>query len=225
MSNQIFDHLVSVHGAINTKWQPIHVWLVQRRGWSQPVMRLATLITILILVSATIVYLVGPKYYYLVSQLGVKSADVAVILYIGSLIPGILKRLDILAMPRASMMMFRRELGDLAFLAGMTHGLLVRLLPKFLSPVLIGAIPPLPELIGLLALIVLIPLYATSNDFMIAKLGIWWSRIHRLTYLALGLLIFHTAWFSFQISLLLVFVGIIEIASYTKNTWIKYLPK
>ncbi len=219
-----WSDLLRLEAYLNSSWQPIHVWLVQKRTISRAMMQIATGLTLIIIVSAGGVYVLNPASYPLFYALGVKSASLAVGFFILSLTPGILKRLDILTLPRTSMMLFRRELGDLAFLAGLTHALLVRLLPKFLNPLLIGVIPPLPEIVGFLVLLVLIPLYATSNDLMVAKLGVWWSRIHRLTYLVLGLLIVHTAWFSFSTAFLLALVGIMEIASYTKPIWTKYLP-
>jgi sulfoxide reductase heme-binding subunit YedZ len=45
--------------------------------------------------------------------------------------------------------------------------------------------------VGLIALLVLLAMTATSFNAAFRKLGIWWFRIHRLVYLAILLILFH----------------------------------
>lgn len=45
--------------------------------------------------------------------------------------------------------------------------------------------------VGLVALLILIALAATSFDAAFRKLGIWWFRLHRLIYLSVLLILFH----------------------------------
>lgn len=45
--------------------------------------------------------------------------------------------------------------------------------------------------LGLVALIILLALVATSFDTAFRRLGIWWFRLHRLIYLGVLLIIFH----------------------------------
>ncbi len=47
---------------------------------------------------------------------------------------------------------------------------------------------------GLLALLALIPLAATSTKWSMKRLGKNWKRLHKLVYLAAGLAILHFAW-------------------------------
>lgn len=45
--------------------------------------------------------------------------------------------------------------------------------------------------VGLIALLILLAMTATSFNAAFRKLGIWWFRIHRLVYLAILLILFH----------------------------------
>jgi DMSO/TMAO reductase YedYZ heme-binding membrane subunit len=77
------------------------------------------------------------------------------------------------------------------FLTGMSHGLIVSTLPKLAigQPVF----PLLPfEAFGLLAIMVLLPLFLTSNLYSQQHLGKNWKRIHKLVYLSFWLIMLHT---------------------------------
>lgn len=92
---------------------------------------------------------------------------------------------------------YRRSLGLCAFLYGFLHGLAYLVFDQFFDW---GAVtedilrrPALTA--GLCALLLLIPLAATSFRGMVALLGLpRWRKLHRLAYLAAGLAIFHYLW-------------------------------
>lgn len=84
----------------------------------------------------------------------------------------------------------RRELGILMFLLSLSH--------FFWSKgfkVLLGITQSLPlfQVFGLLALLLATPLFLTSNNYSVRKLGKNWKKLHRLVYPIMFLLILHTA--------------------------------
>lgn len=84
----------------------------------------------------------------------------------------------------------RRWVGNLAFLYAALHFLTYVVLDQGLNlPTLVEDVTERPFiLVGLLALLLLIPLAVTSTDAMVKRLGyVRWKRLHRLAYLATGL--------------------------------------
>lgn len=123
-------------------------------------------------------------------ELGKKLGSVAVVLYVLTLIPGMLKRFGVLPLTRSLLMLTRRQIGVTMFLSALGHQALVQLFPLLLS----GQNPfftTFRTTLGSLALMVLFPLWLTSNDFSVQKLQKNWKRLHRLTYVALALIFGH----------------------------------
>lgn len=91
----------------------------------------------------------------------------------------------------------RRALGLLAFAHGALHLAWYVVLDKFFDGADIAAdVSKRPFItVGLAALLLLLPLAATSTDRWVRRLGYRrWKRLHRLTYLAAGLGLLHLAW-------------------------------
>ncbi len=80
----------------------------------------------------------------------------------------------------------RRMLGINAFIVGLLHGV-VALFGQLGG---VGSLAVLPDIfkisiaIGALALLILAAMVSTSFDKAIARMGIWWFRLHRLVYIA-----------------------------------------
>ncbi|MEX0622035.1 MAG: ferric reductase-like transmembrane domain-containing protein [Candidatus Woykebacteria bacterium] len=104
--------------------------------------------------------------------------------------PGIIGRLGIEFKISRIITLYRRRLGILVFLLAFTHYHLVTL-PKLagIEPIMI----PLFQIFGSSALMILFFMFATSNNFSVRRLGKWWKPLHRLVYVALLLILFHTA--------------------------------
>lgn len=116
-----------------------------------------------------------------------------------SLVPGILKRLRFqpLALVGVMLMLFRRHFGIMMFMSALTHYVFTTIfyftfsgVTPFLSPA---------QTFGWFAFLVAMPLWVTSNSISEKKLGKWWKRVHKLTYLILllvfgHLLLFMTKW-------------------------------
>ncbi|QFI66022.1 Membrane protein YedZ [Sinorhizobium alkalisoli] len=80
---------------------------------------------------------------------------------------------------------YRRALGLLAFYYVLMHFLAYMLLDQMLRfPAIVADIARRPFItIGMTALVLLIPLALTSNNWSIRKLGQRWNKLHRLVYL------------------------------------------
>lgn len=159
----------------------------------------------------------SPFYLYW-TRLGDMMGNLAVVTFCFSLLPGILKRFQVagsLKLVQVLLMTFRRQLGVMMYFFVFEHYLWVRLMPsvKFSS----GIIPNnLYEIMGMLAFLLLTPLFLTSNDFSIKFLGSKWRLLHKSIYLINWLIFFHLlilgrgGW-----SLVLIYtIGLMEIVSW-----------
>ena len=151
-------------------------------------------------------------------ELGRRLGQVALFLYLITLIPGILTRLQFQPLIGAMLMPFRRHFGILMFLAALLHSGLTTTLLAMVT----GQIPVLmqPHLMGVIALLILLPLWLTSNDTSQQKLGKGWKMLHRLTYLALLFIFLHVSAMRTSWMILTGSVLLLEVASWIK-VWLK----
>ena len=89
------------------------------------------------------------------------------------------------------LLIFRRQFGITMFLFAALHGLTVSVMPKIVNNALFRF--SVFELYGLSALILLLLLFLTSNDFSQNRLGKSWYLLHRLVYLIMWLILIHVA--------------------------------
>lgn len=163
----------------------------------------------------TLIYYIEPRTYVDIwFELGRKFGTLAALLYIVTLIPGILKRFDVLPLTRSAIKLPRRQIGITVFFLAFVHQWLVRFIPVILET---GSPFPVTVhvLMGMIALTLLFPLWLTSNDLSRQKLGTWWKRLHSLTYIAMFFILFHVALASERgLALLVLIVILAEIASW-----------
>lgn len=140
------------------------------------------------------VYMFEPRTYIEVwFESGRKFGQLAVIFYLLSLVPGMLKRYQILPITRAGFMLLRRELGISMFIIAFVHQTLVRIYPIIIEGG--GVFFPAPGYVywGIASLALLFPLWLTSNDYSVRKMGQSWHTIHAFTYVALLTIFLHVA--------------------------------
>ncbi len=115
----------------------------------------------------------------------------ALILYILTLIPG-LSRVALTDFRRTKFVLFlmkyRREFGLATFAVALAHGILIGI-ERNLNFLELGTIFKYVQ--GITAMIILILLALTSNDFSVKKMKRNWKRLHSLTYLLLFILPWH----------------------------------
>jgi len=166
----------------------------------------------------------NPKQVFVVLELGGKLGTFSMILFVVTLLPGIIMRLKVIpkiTLPIATLITpFRRHLGILMFITAFVHMSFSSTLPyialQLISTGKVVLPPPfrLFEQIGLIGWMLLLPVWLTSNDFSMKKLGKWWKRLQRLTYLALWLIFAHVAMQSQPVAVLLLVVGLLEMYSW-----------
>lgn len=121
---------------------------------------------------------------------GITAGQISLVLYVITLIPGVARRLQFQHKLISLIMIFRRYLGILMYLFVFIHMWFLFGLTVFKS----GVMPPnlaLYEWMGILSHAIVLILALTSNDVATKKLGVWWGRIHSLTYVAVGLIFLH----------------------------------
>lgn len=123
--------------------------------------------------------------------LGVNSGQAALVCYIITLIPGMMGRYGVRNKFLSLLTIFRRYVGILMYLFALMHSFLVRWVFFISTRIFIPLV--LFEIFGLTALTLLFFLFITSNEYSVVKLGKWWSRIHKLTYIAMGFIFLHVA--------------------------------
>ncbi len=126
---------------------------------------------------------------------GRKSGETSAILFLIVLTPGILKRFrmtGLLLDLQLVLMAVRRQLGISMYLTAIFHSLWVKNLALLKS-----GLPLAPgnfrEILGVLALFLLTPLFLTSNDTSQRLLGKTWNTLHKLVYLINWLIFGHVA--------------------------------
>lgn len=135
---------------------------------------------------------------WLLSQIGPTLGTFAMILFAVTLIPGILQRSrlfpKVFAPISSSIILLRRHLGILMFLAAWIHMAFTTTIPSYLST---GS--PIPaglrafEFAGFVGWIVLLPVWLTSNDVSMRFLGRKWKLLQRLTYVSMWFIFMHVA--------------------------------
>jgi sulfoxide reductase heme-binding subunit YedZ len=127
--------------------------------------------------------------------LGKKTATVALITFWITLMPGMMKRFQIagwLLPVRTLLMLYRRQLGITMYVLALTHVFWSRFLPILTAGGDIWRFNSF-QLAGLIAIILLTPVFITSNDWSVKNLGKWWDIIHALVYVVVWILFLHVA--------------------------------
>lgn len=183
-----------------------------------------------------------PKQILLLMQISDKLGTLSLLLFVLTLLPGIITRLQInqksLSIIAIIITLFRRQLGILMFITAFLHMSLGTTLPLIafqlipianLSALSIAekirlsarAFPPTLrsfEQIGMVAWMILLPVWLTSNDFSQKLLGKKWKTLQRLTYVALWFIFIHVALQKESLALVLLLVGLLEMYSWV-SVW------
>lgn len=123
-------------------------------------------------------------------ELGELFAKASLFLLVAVLIPGITKRLQKGIQYSRYLMPYRRHIGILMFLTAFAHGWLSNLLFRVLRGTL-TVVPDTYIIFGSLAMMLAFPLFLTSNNYSVRKLGRNWAKLHKLVYVVLILVLVH----------------------------------
>lgn len=131
-------------------------------------------------------------------DVGYLFGKIAILVYVFTVLPGIFRRLKIQSDPVALIMVFRRQLGIFMYLFVFAHFWFLFGIALVKSGQPPTTIPPY-IVFGMLANYFLLALAVTSNDWATKKLGVWWNRIHSLTYVIVWLIFAHVALIRFSV--------------------------
>ncbi|MFW5703643.1 MAG: ferric reductase-like transmembrane domain-containing protein [Patescibacteria group bacterium] len=136
------------------------------------------------------------------------AGQAAVIAFVLSITPGIARRFGIRNSVTTILMLFRRQTGILVFLFGLMHYIIIFMAPNIRAGE-VPSDPPTYQIMGVLALYALLPLFLTSNNRAVKKMGKWWQRLHRLVYVIAWLTFLHIA--LVEINFWAVLIGIFAV--------------
>ncbi len=193
----------------DTFLRPIQIILIQKKSLILKISFVCFLLLGAVYVAGLPIFLAFPKNFALLLELGGKFGTISLLFYALTLLPGILKRLQILPVIQVTLMLFRRQFGIFMFLFAVNHSGYSMLFPTL---ALTGA-PPMQlstrEIFGTIAEFILFPLFITSNDLAVRKLGTWWNVIHKLTYVALLFIFGHIVLLGGELSLKVLTAGLL----------------
>lgn len=155
-------------------------------------------------------------------SLGVNSGRAALIFYILTTIPGITRRFGIRHKLISTLMIFRRYIGISVYMHVLIHFSFVRgIYNFFINQNFLDF--SFFEKFGFASLILLTPLFVSSNDWSVKYLRIWWDRIHKLTYIIIFLILTHVV--LQRISFWSVLLGMTLILQVASFVWAKMVKK
>lgn len=159
------------------------------------------------------VFVTQPENYSGIYEAGLWFGKVAFLLYITTLIPGILRRLQVQPLIQATIMPFRRHLGILMFLTAVVHFGYVSSIPVYFTQPFTPPVLTTHQTLGMLSLMLLLPLWLTSNDFSQKRLKKFWKYVHRLTHVAVFAIFAHVAlanWWLGAIGLVVLIANVVS---------------
>lgn len=197
-------------------WNTIHALAVAHREFITLLFFMANVAVGLLLVVASLTFQYSVADYPKLAELGLHLGQFALGCYLLTLLPGILKRLRVFPLERTTLMLFRRQLGVLMFLSAYVHGAIISTIPLLFTTGFPPTTLSLVEQLGMFSVLLLLPLWLTSNDTSTAFLGKKWQWLHRLTYGALLLIFGHVVLVSHALfwQLLTGTVLILEVTSW-----------
>jgi sulfoxide reductase heme-binding subunit YedZ len=181
------------------------------------------LILLLWAVGGMLLYSDFDTYFLPIYDIGRRLGPIALVCYVITMIPGINTRLQwfpLVTQPLSGIIHpFRRHFGITMFLTAFVHMSFTTTMAFVISSGfdLLSLKLARFQLMGLIAWILLFPLWLTSNDTSVKYLGKWWKRIHRLTYIALFFIFLHVALQRSDYLLLIAPMAVLQVIS-----WIVY---
>lgn len=199
-----------------TLWRPIHLFLVKNQNVIRKLFFVSYILCVVAIILGFYLFVANQEIYIFLYLLSGKVGTVALILFLGTLVPGILRRFKILPLFSASIVLFRRQMGILMFLCALVHSMYIATIPAFMSGVTsLDALPP-NALTGMLTILILLPVWLTSNDISQKKFGKFWKTIQRLTYFALITIFFHVSMVEKSAAVLISTVFLAQVTSWLK---------
>lgn len=200
-------------------WGKVHTILVKNQNLIKTTFLICYTLGFVFITSGFFLYSNNLKLYLLFLGANSLFATLAMMLFSLTLLPGIFQRFKVFPLVSASITLFRRETGILMFIVAMVHSFYITTIPVIMEIISSSKLSSfsLTEILGSISLMILLPVWLTSNDFSQKRLGKFWKTLQRLTYFALIFIFLHVAQTSSKKGLLLLIVLTLEFMS-----WIKF---
>lgn len=196
---------------------PLQQFLAVNKKKIEHVFFVLELFVIIFILIASFQFLMMELPYSVIYPVGRRLGQMSLTTYLITLTPGILQRLRVLMPFQAMLNLFRRHFGILTFLLAVSHSTILMWLPQIASGRYM--LPMGFTLMGAITLTCFFPMWLTSSDYAQQRLGPWWKRLHRITYLAAFFLYWHVALqFSTWRWPVLIFLGL-EVVSWAVAWW------
>lgn len=197
-------------------WPPVHLLLVRNQRTVKYALMSMYLLAFLMIVLGFYLFQTDLKAYVLVAKQANRVGQVALYLFLSTLIPGILKRFKVLPLFSASIILFRRHLGILMYSLALFHSMYLSTIPMLMTQGFNIKSLSTHEVYGSLAVLILFPVWLTSNDYSQKKLGKFWKTTQRLTYIAIIFIFLHVATVSQKAMVATAIIFAFEIISWVK---------
>jgi DMSO/TMAO reductase YedYZ heme-binding membrane subunit len=201
-------------------WPPIHKFLVVNKKIVNFLFSFTTILVGVLIPLGYYLFDTNLELFLVISKVANKFGTIALFLFLGTLIPGILKRFKVLPLFSASIALFRRQMGILMFLVGILHSSYLSTIPAVMTSRVGFEFMQWTDIAGVVTLMILFPVWLTSNDLSMRKFGVFWKTLQRLTYFALISIFLHVAWVATLPAVLTFIVLALELASWIK-VWSK----
>ena len=197
-------------------WQKPHLFLVQNQGVLKRLFIGAYSAIFALIGLGFYLFSAQKSIYIFIALLSNKFGLLALGLFIVTLIPGILQRFKLNLFLSMSIVLFRRHIGVLMYLLALLHSMYLSTIPVIMSGKFGIAIPSQHEVYGSLSILILLPVWLTSNDVSQRFLGRFWKTLQRLTYFASIFIFLHVSLINPLASAFLAFTLFFECASWIK---------
>lgn len=197
-------------------WAKVHKLLVQYKKQIFIMFIIAYIMGISLVSFGFLLYSFVPSIFNIISGFGGEIGTLALLLFLTTLMPGIFKRFRIFPLLSSSIVLFRRNIGILMFITALVHSFYTYTIPAVMTSSFGPEFLTSREILGSLSLMILFPVWITSNDFSQRKLGKFWKMLQRLTYFALIAIFLHVSFTDLKWAVITLIVFGMEIASWIK---------
>lgn len=202
-------------------WRPIHILLVQNQVVIKKVFLITYILCTLAVLLGFYLFSAFPEIYLFFYKFSGKIGGVSLYLFLLALLPGIFQRFKVLPLWSASIVLFRRQIGILMFFFAIIHSMYIFTIPAIMFGVTGLEQLSLNAITGIATIVILFPVWITSNDISQKKMGKLWKTVQRLTYFAMIAIFFHVALIETFTAFLTGTVFILELASWLKIWFFK----
>lgn len=197
-------------------WPHIHKLLVVNQGIIKNILLAVSFLGLFLLPLGFYLYTNNFSLYLEFYKLSGTLGKIALYLFLLTLIPGIFQRFKIFLLESASVVLFRRQIGILTYVLALIHSFYISTIPAIVTNKFGPAFMLQHEVYGTIAILILFPVWITSNDISQNTLGRFWKTLQRLTYIALIVIFLHVSLTETSAAVLAGCVITLEIISWIK---------